>query len=246
LLAAHGLAAYEPETMATYLAALEVLPMGVVFDVGANVGVFSLIAAALTRWVVIAFEPAPNPASVARSAARTNGLHYEVEQIALGATDGMAPLYLSDTDVSSSLRAGFRAATGSIEVRVEALAGYCGRTGRMPSLLKIDTEGTEADVLRGGTDLLRRRRPWLICEVLKGRTEDALMAELEPLLYRMYQITDEVPLAPGDVIEGDPTHRFTNWLFAPEEPSAEFWDAKRAWQHALEATATAETVGPSN
>jgi FkbM family methyltransferase len=244
-LAAHGLAAYEPETIATYLAALDAMPLGVVFDIGANVGIFSVIAAALTRWEIIAFEPVPDLARVAQSVLAQNGLHGLVERMALGAADGVATLYLSDvSDTSNSLLAGFRSSGKSLKVRVETLDTYCARTGRYPSVLKIDTEATEPDVLRGATHLLQQRRPWLICEVLHGRTERALTEQLVPLGYHWYQITGESPLRARDVIEGDPGYRLTNWLFAPEEPSTDFWDAKRAWQRALEPTATAERAGP--
>jgi len=239
----HGLGEYEPDTIATFLAALEVLQRGHVFDVGANVGVFSLVAAALTWWDVTAFEPEPELAAVARAIAAQNGLRCDVEEIALGASNGEATLHLSDiTDSSHSLREGFRPSTRSIQVPLETLDSFSGRTGRVPRLLKIDTEATEPEVLRGAAALLRDHRPWLICEVLRGRTEPDLMEILRPLDYRWYQITDDAPFTARDVIAGDETYRFTNWLFAPKEPSGAFWEAKQGWAAALRGATPVRTL----
>jgi FkbM family methyltransferase len=228
-----GLAGHDAPTLACFLAAAELMPIGAIFDIGSNVGVFSLLATALTHHRVVAFEPSPDVAAVARSIAARNGLEPIVEQLALGATDGSATLFLSPTDSSNSLLAGFRPAKGDVTVTVERLDSYCERTGVVPGLLKIDTEATEPDVLRGASHLLESTRPWMICEVLAGRTEAELTALLRPLGYAWYRIAADVPLRPRSTIEGDPTYAEMNWLFAPEPPSRLFWERMTAWQRAL-------------
>ena len=229
-----GLAGYEPETMSCFIAALHVLPRGAVFDVGANVGVFALVAAALTDWNVIAFEPTPDLAATARALAELNGLRYGVEELALGAQPGEASFFLSSvTDSSNSLRSGFRPSSRTITVLVSTLDDYCQETSVRPSLLKIDTESTEPDVLRGATHLLTEERPWIICEVLAGRSEAELMRVLEPFGYQWYQITEEQPFRLRHEIVGDPTYRFMNWLFVPEPPGDRFWSARERWLERL-------------
>ena len=228
-----GLAGHDAPTLACFLAAAEQMPIGTIFDIGSNVGIFSLLATSLTQHRVVAFEPSPDIAAVARAIAARNGLEPVVEDLALGATDGSATLFLSPTDSSNSLLAGFREATGDLSVTVERLDSYCARTGVTPGLLKIDTEATEPDVLRGASRLLRETRPWMICEVLAGRTEAELTALLEPLGYAWYRIGSEVPLRRRTTIEGDPTYAEMNWLLAPEPPSDLFWRRMRAWLHAL-------------
>lgn len=236
LLERRGLAAYEPDTLSCFLAALETVEGRTVFDVGANVGVFALVAAALSDREVVAFEPTPELARVARAIAVDNGLNYTVEELALGAAAATAHLHLSDTtDSSNSLRKGFRPSSGSITVPVETLDGYAARTGRVPALLKIDTESTEPDVLRGAGSLLAEHRPWIVCEVLAGRTEADLEMLLEPLGYRWFQIGPEVPLPRRDHIVGDPDYRNLNWLFCPTMPDARFWSSMASWQQALAA-----------
>jgi FkbM family methyltransferase len=237
LLEESGLTGYEPDTLACFLAAIEENRSAPAFDVGANIGVFSWLAAALTPATVVAFEPTPDLAALMRSICDANRLTVRVEEIALGAAPGTAELFISDrTDSSNSLREGFRASHRSVSVPVETIDGYVARTGTTPSVLKVDTESTEPDVLRGAAGLLAGRRPWIICEVLAGRTEAELMAILEPLDYAWYRIDGAGPLDRRTAIEGDPTWKHMNWLFAPAEPSPAFWQSFAAWRSSIEAT----------
>jgi FkbM family methyltransferase len=228
-----GLATYEPETLAVFLTLLE-RRGGPVFDVGANVGVFSLLGAALTDAEVIAFEPTPDLAAVARGLARDNGLRFEVEEIALGASTGTATFYLSSvTDSSNSLLEGFRPSDRAIDVATETLDDHVQRTGRAPAVLKIDTEATEPDVFRGGARTIAEHRPWIICEVLARRTEAELEELLSPFGYTWYQITAERKLVPRRELFGDRAYRFNNWLFAPEAAPDDFWAQVTGWRERL-------------
>lgn len=230
-----GLAAYEAETMACFLALVQ-RRGGPIFDIGANIGVFSFVTAAVTDAEVIAFEPTPELAAVARQLAEDNGLHYEVEAIALGAEAGSATFYLSNlTDSSNSLRSGFRPSDRSIDVPVETLDGYVARTGHVPTVLKIDTETTEPDVLRGAQRTIIEHRPWIVCEILARRTEAELEELLAPHGYTWYQITQEGRLVPRRELFGDRTYRFTNWLFLPEPADDDLWASARTWRTALAA-----------
>jgi FkbM family methyltransferase len=234
LLAASGFASYEPTTLACFLAAIECCAAENVFDIGANVGVFSWLAAALTHAAVIAFEPTPDLANQMLAICSANSLVVKVEAFAIGAAPGLAELYLSDTtDSSNSLRAGFRPSHRSITVPIETLDGYVERTGSMPDVLKIDTESTEPDVLRGASNLLVTHRPWIICEVLAGRTEAELMRILEPHDYHYYRIDGEGPLQVRTTIVGDESYVHMNWLFAPSNPSRSFWAAMVSWYRSL-------------
>ena len=238
LLAGSGLAGYEPDTLACFLAAIEERGSGPVFDVGANIGVFSWLAAELTPAIVVAFEPTPDLAAEMREICAENGLDVRVEELALGAAPGTAELHLSDkTDSSNSLRAGFRPSHRSVSVPVETIDAYAARTGVTPAVLKVDTESTEPDVLRGAAGILAAGRPWIICEVLAGRTEAELTAILEPLGYSWYRIDGPGPLEARARIEGDPSYSYMNWLFAPEEPSPAFWHNYAAWRSSLAAIA---------
>ena len=154
-----GFARYEPEAMAVYLAAIDRHPGRAAYDVGANISVFSLLASAVTDVEVIGFEPTLDLAAAFRAIVVANRLDCIVEEIALGATSGRATLHLSDrTDSSNSLRDGFRPGEGTVDVDLETLDAYVARTGPVPGAVKIDTETTEPDVLRGALETLRTSR----------------------------------------------------------------------------------------
>jgi FkbM family methyltransferase len=232
-----GVARYEPETMAAFLAAISLREAEDVFDVGANVGVFAIIAATTTTARVTGFEPTPQLARTFRSVAAANGLSCEVEEIALGSATGTATLFISaQSDSSNSLREGFRRATGTVEVPVERLDDYVARTGRRPSVMKIDTETTEPEVLGGGLETLRAIRPWIVCEVLADKTEAPLAALLRPLGYRFHHLgAGDVPIESDDIV-GDRTYEHRDWLFTPEPLPPSFAAHYRTWLTAIRAT----------
>ena len=233
-----GLAGYEPETLAVFLGAMARSTEGIVLDVGANIGVFAMLAGALTDWRVFGFEPTPELAAAARRVAEANSLQITMEEVALGRETGAATFYLSDvTDASNSLAAGFRPSTKSLLVPVETLDEWTTRTGMVPNLIKIDTETTEPDVLAGGRELLRKHRPWLLLEVLPGHRREDLITELTPLGYSWYHIIDGQPLAVTDALT--PTDPNRNWLFTPEPIDAAFVANVDAWRAALSALAPA-------
>ena len=238
LLAEGGVAGYEPETMAAFLASISFREAAEVFDVGANVGIFAIMAATTTTARATGFEPTPELARTFRDVVAANGLACDVEEIALGASTGRATLFISaKSDSSNSLRAGYRATTGTVEVPVERLDDYVARTGRRPSVMKIDTESTEPDVLEGGLETLGEIRPWIVCEVLAGRTEGRLAEILRPLGYRFHHLgAEDSPLEAAEIV-GDPTYRHRDWLFTPEALPAGFGAHYRAWLAAIRATA---------
>ena len=105
-----GLASFEPETAAALLTLFEQAdPDFVLYDVGANVGVYSAMAAAMFRpRAVHSFEPSPTTAEILAKIAWANGGAVTVHECALSDTDGEAALFLSPvSDASNSMVAGF-------------------------------------------------------------------------------------------------------------------------------------------
>lgn len=139
-----------------------------VIDVGANIGVYSLPWAAVNADVTVhCFEP--NPAvrgrlarnvALNRLAARIR-LHTE----ALSDHAGTATLYGSDD--MSSLNKGVYTGTGQgvpAEVPLARLDDIVGIEGPPVSLIKIDVQGHELEVLRGADAVISHHRPVLILE----------------------------------------------------------------------------------
>ena len=80
-------------------------------------------------------------------------------------------------------------------------------------LVKLDTEGTEPQVLEGMRDTLRRHRSVISCEVLLDcGTEEAIEAGFDPLRYRYYLLRGDGPKLMGRIF---PDGRRWNWVFVP-------------------------------
>jgi FkbM family methyltransferase len=162
-----------------------VAPGHVVYDLGASIGFFSLLAARLTGPAgrVVALEPSPAPAEAIRVNAALNELHnVTVVEVAAGAAAGREQLWVVPDQTSSHLasRGEHADAQEAVEVEVVALDELIAeRDLPPPSLVKLDVEGSELDALAGMRDTLECHRPKLVCE-LHGTNEafDALMEEI--------------------------------------------------------------------
>lgn len=182
----HGLAGWQPGTSAGLLAAWELTgEPGTFVDVGANAGVYALLCRLLwPSMAVVAFEPSPATVEAGRAWAAANGVDVAFEAAALSDVDDRGVLHLSaKSDASNSLVAGFREATGAVEVDLVTLDGYAARTGLTPTVVKIDVERHEPAVLRGARRTLERDRPVVVIEVLGGEEAEPVHALLADLGY---------------------------------------------------------------
>lgn len=214
---------YEPEsTQPFYQCATRAR---ITLDVGAYIGFYSLVAGhANPGGKVFAFEPLPTIFERLQENVKRNGLaNVECLRTAVGERDGTADFFhvSASLPTSSSLSEAFMRAAGDVRrssVPVTSLDRFVReRNLSGVDLVKIDTESTEPQVLRGMCDILRRDRPTVFCEVLMGRgSERALEELLAPLGYRYYLLTPEGPI-PRERVEGHPT--WLNYLFAiPGDP----------------------------
>ncbi len=142
------------------------------FDVGANVGLFTV---AMSRAVgrtgrVIAVEPVADTVLALNKNLERNGCtNVEVVQGAASAAPGDIPLTLTDdpalhTAGGQLIRA--HSVVQVISVKAYTLDELWIRAGRPPvSIAKIDVEGGESDVLLGSVEMITQCRPSLIVEV---------------------------------------------------------------------------------
>lgn len=129
-------------------------PGDVVWDVGANEGLFTEI---FCRWVgpkghVVAFEPNPEPLAEARR--RIGDCSWlSLENVALGDRDEMSTLIVQENHsrsghIYSDVEADLAPQSG-IPIRINTGDTVCRRTGCVPNVIKIDVEGFEEEVLKG-------------------------------------------------------------------------------------------------
>lgn len=146
-----------------------VRPGDVVFDVGANIGWYTTLAARLVSpgGRVHAFEPVPGTIEVLRRNCDRNGAltNVALNNVGLGEAPGRFTIFVPRQHGGASLRRWGDEPMDEIECRVETLDDYCERNGvNTVRLIKCDVEGAELGVMKGAERLLRGERPpiWLL------------------------------------------------------------------------------------
>lgn len=164
-----GRAGFDPMLLEVVRA--HIRPGTAVWDVGANVGVFSVAAASLGASVV-AFEPDVWLAALlerTRALADNRDFDFKVVAAAVSNRVGVAEFLIADRGRASNAlqETGGRSQSGGTRTKcmVPTLTLDCiCETLPCPDFVKIDVEGAELMVLEGATTLLRRR-PRLLIEV---------------------------------------------------------------------------------
>lgn len=143
----------EATALAAFLFLLQ--PDDVVWDVGASVGLFSVHAAAVVRNVV-AFEPDPATFRRLRQNLELNGLGDRVgsRMEALGDHEGDVELRTDGLDGNAPSVTNLGRHAGSSNTHMTTLDQLIDCKLPAPTVLKIDVEGAELLVLRGGSRLL--------------------------------------------------------------------------------------------
>ena len=221
-----GLDGWEPETLPVFLRL--VTPGATIVDVGANTGLFTLLASRRDGAVTVhAIEPVPRVFDLLTSNVRRNDAANVVcHQLALSDRQGTVTMYVprEDLPIMASMLPDWRADSEAVEVTTRTLDEFAGALGLAIDVLKIDTEGTESLVLSGGLRTLATQRPFVICEVLAaGETADDLTALMAGVDYDMFRLEEGGPQR-TERLEGNEAEGCRNYLFVPRERVAEAFD----------------------
>ena len=191
----------------------------VVLDIGANTGLFSVIAAAANRSAQVhSYEILSEAADIMTQNVLKNGAEarVRVHRIGIGKAGLTVTLpHLSRfSSVPTSLSTRSRYESGTT-VSVESLDDQIWvAEGAASVLIKIDVEGTEDEILENGRKFLQSFRPYILCEVLPSQLRaNAISDLLRSLNYRMYLIRDRSPAPSADL---RPDIEFHDWLFVPD------------------------------
>jgi len=186
-----------------------------VVDVGANIGETSMLAAqgVGSTGKVFALEPHPgNYRRMISNLALNSFTNITPIQVALGDAEGSAMMDEPRHDNAGAHRV---ATTGSIPVRVTTLDALA--LDRV-DVLKVDTEGYETRVVRGGRSTIARSRPVMFIEVHDGHLRDAGSSARELIRY-VRELGYEVHDADTDQAVF-PDSDFSNWTNVICLPSA--------------------------
>ena len=161
-----------------------------VIDIGANYGVYSLMAARAVGDAgrVWSFEPASETAAHLAQSIAVNGFsNVTLIQAALSNREGQAQLALSGQSELNTLQG---SAAGSETVALTTFDAWAGSSG-WPKIdfIKLDAEGEEGNVIRGGENFLRRASPLIMFEIKHGtKLNLALQGQLDGLGYSAYRL----------------------------------------------------------
>lgn len=200
---------YRDPTLVPILGAV-LSPGSVFYDVGANIGVYSLWASRLVgdAGQVFAFEPVPRTIAWLADVVAQNGLaNVRIVGAAASSYQGEVTIELvPHASGLSYVTDGGRPSTGPTGNTVTAPAitlDEFAQANQAPTLIKIDVEGHEPEVLRGMGQLLETWRPAVVFEApdLAGVANGSagLVASFAAHGYRVWSLTRSglVEFAPG-------------------------------------------------
>lgn len=174
------------------------------FDVGANIGFYSLVAAAENKNCrVVGFEPATGPLFYFRENVNINGFqHIKIEPIALSNQNGEIEFFEIRNRKYKYLRHNLAGESNtkqmadncfsvSVKVKTTTLDEYVKSNDiKKIDLIKMDTEGTENLILESSDFVLKEMKPVIICETLFNVIEPELESILKKYGYEFYNHTN--------------------------------------------------------
>ena len=199
----------EPEITDLFIRTIKFLnnkpSCGPFFDVGANHGHYAWIAQSeCPDMKVVAFEPDPENLELLKLTVNHSKLaRVRIVETALSDKDGRVSFHQDPlTSATGMIQDGetpwiekyLGGKSRMIEVRRTMLDSYC-TPESFPALVKIDVEGHEAEVLRGGENCLRDYKPILILESFPPKQE-LVIDLLNDMEYELLDAENGKPLGP--------------------------------------------------
>ena len=166
----------------------EIQPGSVIYDIGANVGYFSLLAAVLAgeEGKVVAFEPLPRNTEFLKKHIALNHLStIQVVEAAVSSHSGEAFF-----DFGASTAMGHLSENGGLRVQMVSLDEMVSE-GQLPppNYIKIDVEGAEYEVLQGAENVIIKYRPVLFLDTHQRTAHQNTISFLKNQNYR-FEILD--------------------------------------------------------
>jgi FkbM family methyltransferase len=167
-----------------------------IIDIGAHIGLFSACSSRLTgpTGKIICFEPTPGTFSILKETLRLNHCDNVIAvQAAVSDKEGKATFYISSTEGCNSnslIKNEWGGNPVGYDVKLVTIDSVVAANSIKPDLIKIDAEGAELDVLKGGIKTFKGHKPVLILGLhpafitQKGDTLEAIWDLLESVPYK--------------------------------------------------------------
>ncbi|XCF06145.1 FkbM family methyltransferase [Tamlana crocina] len=199
-------------------------------DIGSNIGYYSLIAAKSNPNIkAYAFEPAIGPKHFLNENIKLNNFQNNIKAIdlALSSSSGVIDFYEVKSkkykylkyDLAGEGNAGTKTTSRNFvknTVTATTLADFVKSENlKNIDLIKIDTEGTEIDILNSGKEIIEKLEPIVICETLFNTIEKELDAFFASLNFEFYNHTEN-GLVRTTTIKRDSDNGIRNCFFVPK------------------------------
>lgn len=199
-------------------------------DIGSNIGYYSLLAVKSNPEIkAYAFEPAMGPKYFLKQNIEINNFNSKIEavDIALSNTKGIIDFYevgnLKYKYLTHNLAGEGNAGTKKTSrnfiktsVETNTLDNFINlQTITKVDLIKMDTEGTEVDILKHGLETIKQFEPIIICETLFNTIETELETFFKPLNYEFYNHVEN-GLAKVESITRKEDNGIRNCFFVPK------------------------------
>ncbi len=196
---------YEP--VETGLFQKEIREGGVVLDIGANIGYYTLIAARLVgpQGRVYAFEPDPVNFRLLQKNVKANGYDNVVlVNKAVSNKNGKIRLYLNPSNRGDHRVYDSKDGRSSIEIQTVALDRFLKPLDKKIQFIKMDIQGAEALALEGMKGLVRANKGLkLITEFspaslkMAGSRPQSYLKDLQALGFRFSEISEKEEVDPA-------------------------------------------------
>ena len=163
-------------------------------DIGAHYGIFSLVFSSNLNTKAFALDPSP---SACRMLEHNRNLIpkwcIESFQLAFGDSEGKLQLQSDVYDHFTMTKSNLSVIDNLIEVDVTTIDSFIATKNIRPDVIKIDTEGFELNILKGGMEFLSNHNPMIFLEVhpalLKqlDHSVEELITFLFQLNYKIYE-----------------------------------------------------------
>lgn len=172
----------------------------VIIDIGANTGLYSLIASSVNSNAKIhSFEPVQRTAELLKINLRLNSPNkIEFHQVAVSDFSGIATFYDLDTksQYSASLNKEMLSRFDNrleYEVEVVRLDEFSALDNLKVGLIKLDVEMHEPEAIEGMIGILKRDRPTLLVEILSDELGERIESQIGDMGYRYFNIDEKNP-----------------------------------------------------
>lgn len=132
----------------------------VFFDIGALYGIFSLAFLAINKdGRAISFDPSAYCKEMMERNKSVNEFsNWDIEEVALGDKQGTIKTTYDWHHLNINQE-------GTVEVQEDSIDNYVNRSSHVPDIMKIDVEGYEYQVIKGGFNTLQTHKPLILLEL---------------------------------------------------------------------------------